>query len=325
MQTFYFPFTDVTTAAARALHRCFGRFHILTTTEVASGQLNRLESDGLLKTICPHPEQDDAVRHTIGSVTGWGAALTEKDLRYFRMHTGDIPFFSDTSVSGIRSEIRSSASAGKREGGVDELLNAKVVLGLAEVLDRHRNELSEKLQGLENAEKDLQHWLSDDPREPGTPVGSVGRLDALPDPFALKLTERIQAWAVLALSAAGHLAVDPITLLATDCISVFEEMVELLGVEPVDIRRLTVDLDTAGIESGKSPLPETLAEWLTQSPPSEPDSGSVAAEAPPTGISAFRFSGEWPAALLVRLSGRRMPAPAFEASGRVWIAHLDVG
>lgn len=237
MQTVYFPFTDVDTGKAERLCGWFGRFNVLAPIS-ASDDLKRLDAEGTIELVHPLPELDGSVIAAIEQARAWAADLNEKDLRYFRSGGGDIPFFSENAVSGIRSAIRSAAFGKTAESNL-KCFKAKVLLGLAGLLDRQREELSAGLHSLEAAENELQRLLSED-SETLSDTAHITGLASLPDPFDFKLMDRVRAWAELALAAGEVFVENDSVLFITDSLTVFEEIVELLDKDGEGVRSLAL-------------------------------------------------------------------------------------
>ncbi len=319
MQTVYFPFTDVDAEEAERLSRWFGRFSILVPT-AASDDLKRLDAGGTLRLVHPLPELDTAVTAAIEQATAWAADMNEKDLRYFRSGSGDIPFFSENSVSGIRSAIQ-SAALGKTAEDDPDVFKAKMLLGLAGLLDRQREELSAGLRHMEAGENELQRWLSDDAE--GSPARAYSvRLESLPDPFAFKLIERVRAWARLALAAGETFAANDAVLLVTDSFSVFDELMALLDKKGGAVQK--VAMPPGESKPGDEPFHAVLARSI--------DSAGNLADFSPQGragsengfnLSLFRAEGSSFMSLLRQLSGSSDTGPDAASECDAWIAHID--
>lgn len=320
MQTVYFPFTDVDAAKTERLHGWFGRFCVLVPI-AASDDLERLDAGGTIRLVHPLPELDAPVTAAIEQARAWAADLNEKDLRYFRSGKGDIPFFSENSVAGIRSAIRSAASDKTAESDL-KFFKAKVILGLAQLLDRQREELSEGLRHLKTAENELQRLLSDDADAALDKIHTVS-LEFLPDPFAFKLMDRVQAWAELAVAAGETFAESNAVLLITDGFSIFNELTEILDKNGGCVQSIALPVEES--QPKQEPFHEVLARSIV-STGDLTDINFPGGNSSENGIgpvmSLFRTGSGSLASLLRQLSGSSDTGLDSTSGCDVWIGHI---
>lgn len=301
MQTVVFPHTDLDTETARLLRGWFGPI-LLMAPLGASEEQRRLEADGILRILHPHPELDTSVADALDAATSWASTLSEKDLRYFRSGNRALPYRSGGPVSSIRDAIRSRA-AGKEANPDSDGFRAKMVLGLARELDRQRDDLQAGLRSIASSENELQRWLSNGITT-RSPSGTPSDLESLPDPLALKHMEQVRAWSILALEGLQGLEATPILLLTGDAM-VFEEMIERLAAEETAVRRAPLFQDEAVPEP---PFGDTALG------PSDPDKGT-----PKAVLRLFQSGCATLPEALKRMIGSTDTDPA--EGGDIWVGY----
>jgi hypothetical protein len=241
MNIIFFPFTHIDTHHARQLFRAAGPFHLMIPLEPPEA-LGRLHRDGLIRLLHPSPEVDPSVQSALAGTLAWASGLTEKEIRHFPFSAGVSPFISDPSVHDIRSAIVSPNRAPEKTD--DDTFRDKLILTLAHRLDQQQRELTRDLQALVESETTLNRWLSEEGPESGAIPGGPGP-STLPDPFGLKMGDRLRAWARLALSIDGIWDGEIPMMLLTDSREAFEMTVDALQGLSEQVRRFPLQAETA--------------------------------------------------------------------------------
>ncbi|MGD8251853.1 MAG: hypothetical protein PVH30_04485 [Desulfobacterales bacterium] len=240
MNIIFFPFTHIDTHHARQLFRAAGPFHLMIPLEPPEG-LVRLQREGLIRLLHPSPEVDPSVQSALAGTLAWASGHTEKEIRDFPSFAGVSPFFSDPSVHDIRSAIVSPNRAPEKTD--DETFRDKLILTLAHRLDQQQRELTRDLQALVESETTLNRWLS----EEGPESHAISRgiePSTLPDPFELKMGDRLRAWARLAFSIDGLWDGEIPMMLLTDSREAFEMTVDALQGLSEQVRRFPLPAET---------------------------------------------------------------------------------
>ncbi len=224
MKIIFFPFTHIRTHLAEQLFQAAGPFHLMIPLDPTE-DLDRLRRDGLIHLLHPYPEIDPSVQAALEETLAWAAGLTEKEIRHYISSAGVHPFFPDPSVHDIRSAIVSPSGAPKKTD--DGRFRDKLFLSLAHRLDQQQLELTIDLQALVDSETELSRWLSEEgPESDATPRGPES--ETMPDPFELKMGDRLRAWARLANAIDGFWGKDTPSMLITDSREGFEVTVDTL-------------------------------------------------------------------------------------------------
>jgi hypothetical protein len=215
MNLTYMPFTYLSKPVASILHALFGTVAVLQPLKSAiPEELVDLSDQGLIEISAPAESDDERLSAALLEFTEWarmnpGTSLAGAE--FFGTRQGEVPFFDETSVNRIRSEIKHHGSTVDERGESDFLFSARLFLALAQENDRATDSLDRDLETFKAMEKDFLASMMDagDTRFNRQSLGT----QLWQEDQGAKLTQqRLRAWATLAL--AGNL---PDFFVTTSC------------------------------------------------------------------------------------------------------------
>ncbi len=290
MKRLFFPHTMIASDLAEALHAALGPttlFHPLpAAVDVQSGKLAAAQKIDL---VFPCAEDGGALAAVIASFRDWAAEHAGRDLAGRMGRGAEIPFFGEDATSRIAAEIKAGAGADAASTAAAGLLQARLLLMLAQEHDAHRSELTADLRWLETQERRMLEELKGDD---DALMGEMGASPVTAVPPTLHMpAARIGAWAQLALAAEDFWRTAPAVLFLTDSAEVMDHVTEQFTAEPL-LRRYAVAAAT-----------DELQTWLVD-PKGPPPVAEKAAVAPALRLTLVRLTGmdapEW----LGRLTGK---------------------
>ncbi len=290
MKRLFFPHTMILPDLAEALHAALGPttlFHPLPTAVEA--QTDRLAAAQKIDLVFPCAEDGGALAAASASFRDWAAEHAGRDLAGRMGRGAEIPFFGEDAASRIAAEIKAGAGAEAGPTATEGLLQARLLLMLAQEHDACRSELTADLCWLEAQERRmLKELKGDDDAFPGE-VGASA-LNAAP-PTLHMLAARIGAWSQLALAAEDFWRAAPAALFLTDSTEVLDSVTEQSAAEPL-LQRYPV---TAAADE--------LQTWLAD-PQGPPPAAEKVPAAPALRLTLVRLTGMDTVEWLGRLAGK---------------------
>ncbi len=197
MKPIYFPFTYISEPVAEALASCFRQTVIYqpSSRNMPEAIQKRAETD-IFDIRIPVNEDEGKLDTFIKEYRRWAELHQGSGLSAFFSPGGNkIPFFDETSISQIRSDIRQHPTSDTQyptSNTSDTLFNARVFLCIAQDFDMQNSELDNDLASYEKMEQDIMKNLRGEDSEFPVP----GSLFPVPtdDPGNHKTEERIGAW-----------------------------------------------------------------------------------------------------------------------------------
>lgn len=201
MKAVYFPFTCLSESTARRLARLVGPVVVYQPLETEiPGELKDLEANGLIEIRTPLNGDEDRLRSALAEFTEW-ARLNPGKLTagagFLGARQGEVPFFDETAVNRIRSDIKNYGQPGRHEAKTDKGFSARLFLALAQENDRTVDSLGQDLDRFKAMEKDFLETLKD-ADEAGFSRKAYGGTLWREDRGARLTGQRIRAWANLA-------------------------------------------------------------------------------------------------------------------------------
>ena len=232
MKRLFFPHTMIAPELAEALHVALGPttlFHPLPA--VVDAQTGDLAEARKIDLVFPCAEDGGALAVAIASFRDWAAEHAGRDLAGRMGRGAEIPFFGEDAASRIAAEIKAGAGADDASAAAERLLQARLLLVLAQEHDASRSELTADLCGLEAQERRMLEELKGDD---DAFAGAVGALPPTAAPPTLHMpAARIGAWAQLALAAEDFWRAASTALFLTDSAEVMDHVTDLLETEPL--------------------------------------------------------------------------------------------
>jgi hypothetical protein len=201
MKAVYFPFTCLSESIARPLARLVGPVVVYQPVETAiPADIEALASRGLIEIRTPLAGDEDRLRGALAEFTEWARLNPGRSTAgtgFLGARQGEVPFFGESAVNRIRSEIRNYDPSARSEAKTDNGFGARLFLALAQENDRAVDSLDRDLDRFKAMEKDFLETLKDADDagfRRNAPGGTLWREDR----GARSTGQRIRAWANLA-------------------------------------------------------------------------------------------------------------------------------
>jgi hypothetical protein len=272
-----------------------------------------------IELVFPCPGGGETLGAALEAFKRWASEHAGQDLAGLMRQGPAVPFFEADATSRIAAAVRSAAAAPAETTAGERLHRARLLLLMAQDLDRSRRELEAELQRLEAQERRMLEMLKGE-NEVDAARGEIrpSSVAAARPPLHM-LTARLGAWAQLALQAQGFWHQNPETLFLTASMDALSQVTEQTEAEPL-MNRHSV-----------TPGSEALRAWLAdpQGQPPMTASPSATSTTAPVGLTLFRLPGFEPREWLRRLAGETLAAPCEpgqdSASKGVLVGHVTLG
>ena len=252
MKTLFFPFTWMPESHLEALLRHFRSPVVLVPVDVGiDPRMARSHEAGRIVLETPFCGDGDRLAGLLKSYQTWAEVHQGGDIAIARIMEGGIPFFDDSHVARIRSEIRQGRC--RTDEPLDRLTRARIFLQMAEQFDRQSLEIETDLDQLQTLEAAMLADLHEGAAGPQASSG-VARPRA-DDLGRFMAEERIRAWARLFL--ASGLQRQPETVFATTSPTVWEAVIDALADGEATI---TAAVDAPGAEAAEEVAAALCAE-----------------------------------------------------------------
>lgn len=216
MKTILFPQTLIEPALVEVLPAGFGPLTLLhPSREALDEETAALAEANRCELVFPCREDAAAPGETIEALRRWAAEHDAQDLAGLLRRAPDIPFFDADASARIAAEVKSGRSASLVAASAQRLQRARLLLVMAQELDRSQQELATDFQRLEAKERRMMALLKGESEAPGAGEQGAGMPPEATPPLYM-LAERLEAWAQLALAAEDVWAQDPVVWFLTD-------------------------------------------------------------------------------------------------------------
>ncbi len=244
MKTLCFPQTLMEPVLAEVLPAGFGPLTLLhPSREALDDQTAVLAEAHQIELIFPGGE-DAAVAaapgETIETLRRWAAENAGQDLTGLLRRAPDIPFFDADASARIAAEIKSDRSASPAATSAQRLQRARLLLVMAQELDRSHRELATDFQRLEAQERRMMALLKGESATPGIGEPGYGPRPTATAPLHM-LAARVEAWAQLALTAEDVWSPDPVVWFLTGSLEVLAYIQDQAEANVLLDRRLSRD------------------------------------------------------------------------------------
>jgi len=242
MKAVYFPFTYLPESTARQLTRLVGPVVVYQPLEpLIPAEMKDLESKGLIEIRTPVAGDEERLRAALAEFTEWARMNPGKSTAgagFLGARQGEVPFFDETAVNRIRSDIKNYGRSGRSDAKTDEGFSARLFLALAQENDRAVDSLGQDLDRFRAMEKDFLEALKDADEAAFSRKAYGGTLWH-EDRGARSTGQRIRAWANLA-AADGNLPEVMITTSPAVADLLLETSEKGSGLEKLADTRLTM-------------------------------------------------------------------------------------
>ncbi|MBC2712385.1 MAG: hypothetical protein HGJ94_15795 [Desulfosarcina sp.] len=305
----YMPFTYLSEPTARLLNALVGPVVLYQPLEKKIPEsLSALASQGLVEIRTPMTRDDDRLQAALAEFTDWARmnpGRSTPGTGFFSARQGEIPFFDETAINRIRSDIKryrqSDHLADHQSDETEVGFSARLFLAVAQENDMAADRLDHDLNRFKALEKDFLEVLKD-ADEAGfnrqTHGGTIWREDP-----GTKLTgQRIRAWAALAAADAKLPE-----LLVTTSSAVIDTLLETSG-EALRLEKLA-DMRLCVPSAGTTPvLGRVLADLAVQETLPSADLSAFAslaaelASEPAVTVTLFVAANRTPATVISRVA-----------------------
>ncbi len=324
----YFPHTFLTRPAREVVFSCFGKVAVY---QPRGGDmppvLREIEKTGRIDLRVPIAADEEKLASLLTEFRNWAALHRDKrgiDPAYVKTRRNTVPFFDDTSGAHILADIKGSGPSGAPTSAM-RLLNARLLLCIAQEMDVQNDSLAVDLQRSAESEQSLFTLLRGEPADvfPGAAISSTGAAEG-PD---YMIEERVGAWALLAAADAGQRGPDASGIFVTasgsvlDCVAERQPMaVKIFEAAGVPVR----GEESEALDKWRQELLQCLAA-LTAAERAADAAGHlrwppVPVFERPTGgatLGVYLLAGQSPGAFLRNLSSSNEPAGEGDLDARL--------
>ena len=207
----YMPFTYLSESTARLLTALVGPVVVYQPLKTSIPEsLGALASQGLVEIRTPITHDDDRLRAALSEFMEWARMNQGKSTPgadFFSQRQGEIPFFDETAVNRIRSDInryrRSDGQADHETEDTQAEFSSRLFLALAQENDLATDRFDDDLNRFKSFENVLLDTLKD-ADEVGFERQASGTVIWRDDPGATLSGQRIRAWAALVVADAAQ-------------------------------------------------------------------------------------------------------------------------
>jgi len=204
MDPIFFPLTYMSDTDMGVMRACFQQFAACQPSGLSVPEaMTTLAREGCLDICVPVQIDEKRLRTVLKEYRAWTDLHQSGGLSYLKTLGDTVPFFDETALSKICSDIRQGGGGEPSDSETDSLFKAAVFLQIAQELDRENADVRRDLDRLRRKERNLFESLhgegeGDVTREPEDGVSS-----GTEDPGAYMTAERVAAWSRL---MSGNLA-----------------------------------------------------------------------------------------------------------------------
>ena len=225
MRIAYMPFTHLAESTARKLYTLFGPVAVYQPMKIRIPEtLSALAAAGLVELRTPITHDEERLAAALTEFTNWvqmNPASSSAGAGFFGARQGTVPFFDETVINRIRTDIRHHGEAGGRSDDPDALFRARLFLALAQENDMAVDSLRRDLGKVRDMEQAFIASL-EDADETSFHRGVLNNGVWEEDAGAKHTIQRLRSWSTLA-------AFDPPQIMVTNSPAVIETLSEHLG------------------------------------------------------------------------------------------------
>jgi hypothetical protein len=307
------PFTYLPASTARVLNTLMGPVVIYQPSEKAiPDRLSDLAAQRLVEIRTPVTDDSERLDAALAEFTHWARmnpGRTTPGAGFIGARQGEIPFFDDTTINRIRSEIKRYDMPAHQADQAVAVFSARLFLAVAQENDLAGDRLDQDLERFKTMEQAFLESLAD-ADEAGFSRQGIGAGIWQEDPGSRLTEQRIRAWAMLASADAK-----PPEILVTTSSAVTDTLLERFA-DKIPFEKLA-DIRLPLPAEGPS---STLGTVLTDLAAAE--NLSSAALAPFTALAAQGIDGPYAGVTLFGAADRhpvevirRLAPPSFQSPG----------
>ncbi len=146
MKPIYFPFTYIPKPVLEAFSAFFKQIIVYQPSSLNIPESMQKQADsGLLEIRIPVNGDENKIDNILKDYKNWANIHQGSELAFFKSKPDIIPFFSDSSTSQIKADIKKSRKCQADEKKQDSLLNARIFLHMAQEFDSQNWEINKEL------------------------------------------------------------------------------------------------------------------------------------------------------------------------------------
>lgn len=201
MKPVYMPFTYLTEPTARILSVLMGPVVVYQPLENrVDGSLTALADQGLIDIRTPLTGDENRLSAALSEFTQWAGqnpGRSTPGADYVGAQQGNVPYYDDSSISRIRSEIKKYKGWPANTNAQETGFSARLFLAAAEQNDRTTAHLDQNLRQFKALEQGFLDSLAQGD-EADFNRHALGSQLWQEDPGAKRTEQRIRSWATLA-------------------------------------------------------------------------------------------------------------------------------
>lgn len=238
MHLLYFPFTFISDSTANALYHVLGRVTVYQASAlVCPPHMRKMADEGLIDIRIPVKGDESRIAALLKDYRSWSDLHNGNDIKFFKARQKRVPFYDETSVSQIRSDLKHLLKPQLQAPGDEALFSRRLFLHFAQQYDEHQMELNKSMEYCSTLQQNLVSGLQGNGASlPGSPFDPVS--STYTDPGHVMTAERLNCWAHL---FRHDLQAGSVDMIVTSSRAAMELMLENLSLdEPV----LSLDINT---------------------------------------------------------------------------------
>jgi hypothetical protein len=193
----YFPFTFISAPEVAAVSACFKQTAVYQPSRRAiPSEIEKLAESGLIDVRIPVAGDEDRLGAILKDYNEWARIHKGGAFDFLRAWDGKVPFFDETSLSQIRSDIRKDSRAEPFHEEFEDGFSARLFLAIAQEFDLQQNALNRDLDLFDAMERNLIKELQGEEESSAADTPGNGKYQIM-DPGLYMTSERLKAWAVL--------------------------------------------------------------------------------------------------------------------------------
>ena len=202
MHSVYFPFTYVSEDDAKKLLGCFPQTIVLQPIAIPDQKIIRG-----IEYQTPITGDEEKIQKALAGYKNWAQLHQGSKLSYFRTRMTDIPFYNESSIASIRSDIKKriteppAPSPGQNISSEASQFAARLFLAIAHEHDRYQDQIQNDLTAVDQMEKklfdELKGGKEDGDEEPI--FSQSAKQQGQEADKEMLIDQRLQAWAQLAV------------------------------------------------------------------------------------------------------------------------------
>jgi len=146
MKPVYFPFTYISEPVLEALSAFFKQIVVYQPSNLKIPESMQKQADsGLLEIRIPVKGDENKIDNILKDYKNWATIHQGSELAFLKTKPDIIPFFSDSSTSQIKADIKKKKQKQLNEKKQDSLLNARIFLHIAQEFDSQNWEINKEL------------------------------------------------------------------------------------------------------------------------------------------------------------------------------------